>query len=202
MSFEDAITIIESFWIESPLPLVGAGAVEVQRISEEWQADLPAELSRYIQNFAPDAACDFSTVGNSVTLYAAGDIKKLAKGYNFNPVTNEHIEGWSDDWVLIGDEGADPIIVDLSEGPACPVFLGQPGRGEWCFSPVADSLPQFLVLLSARHHAVLGFDVEDSIIDDESGFNLAPEPAAWYFPFMKKHAGDYYPEWTGDFDNA
>lgn len=109
--------------------------------------------------------------------------------------------------MLIGDEGADPIIIDLSAAQNasgnCQVLQAMHGAGDWDFAPIADSLPQFLLLLSAQEHtwATYGND-DDMIIDDEKGFNLSPLPAAWLFPFMHKYAGEYYSEWTRGFDNA
>lgn len=205
MTFDNAIVVIKSFWLEPEFPFMGCDITEAQRIATEWNTTLPSELETYLTHYAPDPGYYFANVGNSTNLYAPQNIQKLALGYNFNPVTNQNIAGWNDDWILIGDEGADPIIIDLSEtteNGLCPVFKAYHGSGEWVFSAIADSLSQFILLQSAMHHALVGFDIDDSIIDDENGFNLAPQPARWLFPLMKKYADSYYDDWVSIFDNA
>ena len=122
---------------------------------------------------------------------------------NFNPVTNQPIEGWSGDWLLIGDEGGDPLIIDLAhEGEAHPVLRAYHGAGTWDFGPIADSLAQFMLLLAARHHGLLMLDIDERIIDDEDGFNLGERAAQWLFPRVKTWAAEYYEDWVGAFDNA
>ena len=205
MTFDEAILVIKSFWQEPTFPFVGHDISEAKRIATEWNTTLPTELNTYLLSYAPNPAFYFANVGNSTSLYSPPNIQKLALGYNFNPLTNQNIAGWNDNWILIGDEGADPIIIDLSavsENGQCAVFKAGHGCGEWDFSPMADSLSQFILLQSALHHALVGFDIEDSIIDDQSGFNLAPQPASWLFPLVKKYAGSYYDDWVNIFDNA
>ena len=204
MTFDDAMRLISGFW-NGKVPFAGSNSSEALRVEEEFGRPLPTQLRQYLVEYAPAPSFAFSSVGNPVELYESKQVSHRALGYNFNPVTCKIIEGWSNSWVLIADEGADPIIVDLDEGSgdgAFPVFQAMHGVGAWEFSKIADSLPQFLVLLSARHHALKGFGPEDPIVDDENGFCLAPGPSAWLFPFVQKHAPEYYGEWLSVFENS
>ena len=54
---------------------------------------------------------------------------------------------------------------------------------------------------AALHHALTAFE-HPHIIDDERGFNLAPQAAAWLFPRMKAWAEPHYAAWCSAFDNA
>ena len=100
---------------------------------------------------------------------------------------------------LFADEGADPIIIDLSAGHSA-VFRAIHGFGTWEFDVVADSIGQFLLCCAALHHAMTHWGIE-AIVDDENGFNLAEEPAQWLFPKMKDWAGVHDSTWCSVFDN-
>ena len=76
------------------------------------------------------------------------------------------------------------------------------GAGEWDFELLAPSLPQFILLAAARHHALFMMDVDHRITDDENGFNLCKPAAEWLFPRIQKWAPEVYWSWVGVFDNA
>lgn len=163
----------------------------------------PVEFEEYIDKYAPIRDQYFSGVGNSVSLYNSERLSWKMNGYNFNPVENKIIKDWNGSWFLFADQGADPIIVDLSEqSEYSTVYQAMHGIGRWDFSPVADSIGQFLLCIAALNHALTGFNVEDSIIDDEDGFNLHEKCANWLFPFINEYANEYYDEWLSVFDNS
>ena len=174
--------------------------VELERLQAEFKYSLPQELQDYIRFYAPQKDIDLNTVGNPICLYSIEKLKFLQDGYNFNAETQEKINDWSDDWFLFADEGADPIILPLDT--AYEIEKRNHGYGDWeSGEGIAENIAQFLLCASYQHYALSQNDF-DCIVDDEHGFNLDPEIAAWYFPQMKKYAKQYYSVWCGVFDNA
>lgn len=96
----------------------------------------------------------------------------------------EAIEGWADEWFIIADIGADPIIYNLKSGRGEIQQLVH-GAGNWDNGEVvADSIGQFILCSAALQHALLAFE-EDPILDDGKGFFLDPEASQWFFSYMK-----------------
>jgi cell wall assembly regulator SMI1 len=207
MTFDDAIEQIRTFWLAEPPPFAGGDAREVTRLEREFGRTLPAEVADYVRRYAPFERLSLETAGNPIDLYGAAELGRRVDGYNWNPLTRESLEGWSDTWLLLGDEGADPIVVDLAKAEAgsgrCAVLQAAHGEGEWNFAEVASSIPEFLVLAAAQHHALTAFGTRlDAIVDDERGFNLNEAAAAWYFPFVRRIAPAIWEDWLYVFDNA
>lgn len=204
MNFEEAIGLIKSFWNEPNLPFGSKNFNEVIRLEKELNVELPAELRMYLSSYAPDLDYAFETVGNQISLYNPKNISSRLDGYSWNPVTSQKIDDWLPTWFLIGDQGADPIIVDLAiQSRSCPVFQSVHGVGIWDYSLVAHSIPLYMVLVAAQHHALTGFEKKmNAMTDNEKGFNLIEPAAKWYFLFLKKLIPDLYKYWTEGFDNA
>ncbi len=204
MNFEEAIALIRSFWREPHFPFESNHPEEVPRLEKEFGLEFPVELRTYLSRYAPDNDFRFETPGEPIYLYQPRGISAQLEGYNWNPITSEKIDGWLPTWFLIGDEGADPIMVDLArQGGTCPVFQAIHGTGAWNFSLVSHSIPLYMVLVSAQHRALTGFGKRGSVIVDEEGGLTLMEPAAsWYFSFLKKLIPDLYEHWTQSFSNA
>jgi cell wall assembly regulator SMI1 len=204
MDFKEAIILIKSFWKESQFPFGSSNLEDVARLEKEFGLAFPAELKTYLADYAPDLDFHFEAVGNSIQLYTPRNISSRLEGYNWNPVTSVEIDGWLPAWFLIGDQGADPVMVDLAiQGKSCRVHQAIHGIGSWDFSLISPSIPIYMVLISAQHHALTGFGKRvDAITDDENGFNLMEPAANWYFPFVKALVPELYNHWTESFDNA
>lgn len=212
MSLEQAFKLIEGFATVNLLnqlkPVVGRGdARYLQLVAEKSQQGqvirFPAELEQYLRDYAPESGVDFTQVGNPIELWPLERMSWHLPGYNFNPVENQPIDDWDENWFLIADEGADPIMVDLSEqGHLSPVYRAMHGAGCWEFEPIADSIGQFLLCAAAMHHALDEMDIEEPVQDDDLGFNLCEDAAKWLFPFIRRHATEYQDEWLSVFDNA
>ncbi len=56
-------------------------------------------------------------------------------------------EQWDENWVVIGDVLADPIIADVSE-PQTPILMDFHGTGEWKPKTVSSSLAEFLLIMT------------------------------------------------------
>lgn len=204
MNFETVVDEIKSFWRGHPIPFGGGGAPEVARVKSLFPQKFPDELEQYIGAMLPPTRMMFKTVGNPLEVYGYRELTSRLPGYSENAITGEPVESWNPGWLLIGDEGADPVMVDLNRveenAPYFPVWQAWHGTGAWDFEPVADSLPQFLLLAAYQHHALTAFG--DVIIDDEQGLRLAERAAVWLFPRVKQAAPLYYTHWLKSFANA
>jgi hypothetical protein len=206
MTFEQAAQLVRSFWPGRALPFGPGDPGGVGRLEQEFGRALPDELRDYIGAHAPARDRELQTVGNPIALYATRRLAARVDGYNWNPVTNRAIEDWAKGWFLIGDEGLDPIVVDLDRterDEPCAVLTAPHGQGVWDFAEWAPSIPVYLVLAAAQHHALTGIVKRvDAIVDDERGFNLSTPAARWYFPFVRSVAPKFYDRWAMVFDNA
>jgi hypothetical protein len=206
MNFEEALDEIKSFWKEEGFPFTAGGEAYLALLEQQFGRRFPSQLQDYIRSIIPARSIVFESVGNPIEIYGYHTLSKRVDGYNYNPFTHEEIEGWEDSWVLIGDEGADPIIIDLgiveSDSSPCPVLQAMHGQGDWEFDEIASSLPQFILLTAARHHALTSFGAGEPIIDDEAGFRLAPPVASWLLPNIRKWDPEHYSDWASIFDNS
>ena len=200
MTLETAFAEIQQFW-PGGLPFAFGRGGAAARLRAEFRCPLPPELTTYLDTFAPAEDVEFKTVGNPLYLYGLGSLGARQPGYSWNPVTQEPIADWPAGFFLLGDEGADPVVLDLGQ-PATGIQKLWHGEGDWATGDsVADTLGQFLLCSAALHHALTAFEPEP-IVDDERGFNLAPQAAAWLLPRLKTWAGPHYAAWSGVFDNA
>ena len=200
MTLVEAFAEIRQFWPGGQPFAFGHGAA-AGRLAAEFGRVLPTELVAYLDTVAPAEDVDFKTVGNPLRLYGLGSFGVRQPGYNWNPVTQEPIADWPASFFLIGDEGADPVLLDLDQ-PERGIQKLWHGEGDWkTGATVADTLGQFILCSAALHHALTAFE-QPCILDDERGFNLAPQAAAWLFPRLKNWAGPHYAAWGSSFDNA
>lgn len=205
MTFDEALKLIGGFWPGAKQPFGSGEPRVVARLEREFGCALPTDVGEYVARYAPATRLSLETVGNPLELYPAAELGVRAEGYNWNPVTGEPLDGWAESWLLIGDEGADPIVVDLADSLANHTQVRQAphGEGEWEFSDLASSIPELLVLSAAQHHALSGFGPRfDAIVDDAQGFNLNEAAAEWYFPFVREVAPATAERWLYVLDNA
>lgn len=198
MDIIEAISEIRKFW--EGIPLSG-DAAQAARLEEEFAAPFPDELRRYLSDYAPASLLRLQRVGNPLSLYGFDGKLHLGAtqpGYNVHGTTGLPLKGWERCWFMLGDEGADPIIVDLSEGET-QVLQAMHGVGVWEFWPVADNIGQFLLCAAAMHFTLENWSDDIAGMDDDG----LPQPAAeWLFPRMRQWAGPHYDIWCDDFDNA
>ena len=105
---------------------------EVKLISQSanlWQGDfpLPDAVADYYREFG---AFDFSieNYGNPFFLPSLESLWKFQSGYRFHGLTNERVEDWQDDWLVIADEGGNPLIYSIEAGN---ILFDHHGQGVW-----------------------------------------------------------------------
>ena len=82
----------------------------------------------------------------SIDLYGAHELLDAQNGYSFNPVTNEKIDDWPENFIVIASCEADPFCIDCTRDNS-PVFYAAHGMGEWNFDEAFSSLIEFLKAL-------------------------------------------------------
>jgi hypothetical protein len=97
--------------------------------SSDWTGafSIPPAVERFYQEIGP---CNVTirTQGNPYSLPSLADLWQFQAGYRWNGLTGEPIEDWSDDWLVVADEGGDPFIFARSSGV---VLHACHGEGEW-----------------------------------------------------------------------
>lgn len=201
MTIAGALAEINTFWTDSALPFGQTdNSAQLLRLESEFKQQLPPELREYVRAYAPAEACYFEAVGNPMEVYAADQLRAAQPGYAYDGRSGEAVADWNPHFFLLGDMGANPILLDLTQ-PQQGVQLLLHGAGSWEYgSIIAGTIGQFLLCCALRHHALVDI-TDEPITDDERGFRLVDEVAQWYFPRLRRWAGDYYEEWAGDFDN-
>lgn len=127
----------------------------VSQSAELWQGDfpLPDAAAEYYRDFG---ALDVSieNYGNPIFLPSLARLWERQVGYRFHGSTNERLEDWDDDWLVIADQGADPFIYSRGSGK---ILFDYHGQGEWDPGELFSDLPAMVTSL-----AILGEIVVDA----------------------------------------
>ena len=87
-----------------------------------------------------------------LNLYGVSTLIKSQQGYSFNPATNQIIEDWPENFLVIADAGADPYCLDINQikDNDAPIYTSMHGTGKWEFELYADSFLTFLKELAEK----------------------------------------------------
>ncbi len=117
--------------------------------ASDWQGTLPLPqvLADFYAQVGPWGDIRDATAGpTGLSLQLGGnplDIPPLSKlwalqaGYRWNAIDGKPIAAWRDHWLVIADQGADPVILDTANGGVLFAFHG---AGAWRPRPLAASL--------------------------------------------------------------
>lgn len=119
----------------------------------DWTGELalPEALAEYYATFGP-ADLFLTSYGNPYFLPALKNLWAHQAGYRWEvldakkPLEGRRVEDWDDDWLVVGDEGGDPLILSCSTGR---VLGAEHGRGAWEPSDVFESVEQMAAVLTA-----------------------------------------------------
>lgn len=131
--------------------LVIADETDISNIEKKWK--LPGNYLLFLKNFSPlNVYIDSKKYFQGLYLYSASELLKRQEGYSFNPVTNQTIEEWPKNLVVIADAGADPYCIDINKikDNDAPVYTSIHGAGEWKFELYADSFLDFLKEIAGK----------------------------------------------------
>jgi hypothetical protein len=122
---------------------------DIQRIKARWH--LPSTYLEFLTRFSPiKVTIEGQPFHDYFQLFGAGELIEAQQGYSFNPMDQQPIEGWPAHLVVIGSDGGDPYVLNLSEsdGNDAPVQTAEHGVGVWQFSRVAHSFCELLEQLA------------------------------------------------------
>lgn len=125
--------------------LVIADEADILNVEKKWK--LPENYLLFLKNFSPlNVYIDSKKYFQGLNLYGASELIKRQEGYSFNPVTNQTIDEWPKNFVVIADSGADPYCIDVNNVNEndVPVYTSIHGTGEWKFELYAESFLKFL----------------------------------------------------------
>jgi hypothetical protein len=135
------------------------------QLATEWKGEfeLPEVVLAYYEEVGP-VDVRIESIGNPQFLPSLAGLWEFQGGYRFNPLSGERLDDWSDDWLVIADEGADPFILSRSTGQ---VFFDLHGQGVWRPVPIFDDLA-----VMTCSFAILGGIVtreRENLFDEDSG---------------------------------
>lgn len=131
--------------------LIIADETDILNIENKWT--LPEIYLRFLKYYSPlKVFINNKKHFQSLHLYGASDLIKRQEGYSFNPVTNETIDEWPKNFVVIADAGADPYCIDINKikDNDAPIYTSVHGTGKWEFELYADSFVIFLKELTGK----------------------------------------------------
>ena len=104
-----------------------------------WQGDfpLPETVKEYYRDFGA-FNINIDSYGNSFFLPSLERLWKCQNGYRFHGLTNERIEDWKDEWLVIADQGADPLIYSINTEN---ILFDYHGQGKWEPGELFSDLP-------------------------------------------------------------
>jgi hypothetical protein len=160
--------------VEQARRLLGRHGKLKLQLAEDWGGDfpLPSAVERYYADIGP-VNVTIKTKGNPFFLPRLKQLWKFQDGYRFVGRKRQREETWDEDWLVVGDQGCDPLIVSRASGK---VLLAEQGTGEW--APV-ELFPD-LTSMAACLATVGNFDAGEieaaslrselaALLDQESG---------------------------------
>ena len=128
-------------------------ADETDMLSIENKWTLPENYLQFLKCYSPlKVLINNKKYFQGLNLYGATTLIKSQQGYSCNPVTNEQIEDWPENFVVIADAGADPYCIDINQikDNDAPIYTSMHGTGKWEFEIYADSFLAFLKELAEK----------------------------------------------------
>jgi hypothetical protein len=112
----------------------------------DWQGDfpLPSPVADYFLELGPVDVW-IRGCGNPYFLPTLAGLWEFQLGYRTDGWSHERCEDWSDDWLVVADEGGDPFILTRSEGSVLHAFHGE---GVWEPIRIFDNLAEMATALA------------------------------------------------------
>ena len=130
----------------------------------DWTGEypLPSAVADYFKHLGP-VDLSIESYGNPYSLPSLAGLWAHQIGYRTHGITGERLEDWLDDWLVVGDQGADPFIFSRATGR---IFHAYHGEGIWKPDEIFENLPEMVTSF-----AIIGEIVERAgtdLTDDDS----------------------------------
>jgi hypothetical protein len=125
--------------------LTPASDKDLEKIRKSWK--LPPVYMDFLTRFSPmGVVIEGKQFVNGLTLFGAAELIPGQDGYSESSALKKSLDGWPEHLLVIGVDGGDPYVLDLSDsrGEDAPVLTAMHGAGKWSFRPVADSFLHFI----------------------------------------------------------
>jgi len=140
----------------------------INQAASDWSGpfELPEVLRNFYSEVGPKDVC-IEGYGNPTTIPSLKHLWDRQAGYRWNGLTNEPIEDWPPNWIVVADEGADPYIFDMNTSQ---ILFAQHGTGEW---DAGEMYPDINTMAACI--ATLGCVILDSDNFEDDDCNINPE---------------------------
>ncbi len=134
--------------------------------ADDWKGEypLPAAVATYYAELGPDDV-SIPGYGNGYFLPSLANLWAYQTGYRTHGHTGERLPDWEEDWLVIGDEGADPFIFSRERGVVLRAYHGE---GKWqpqeLFRNLAETVTTLAILGEIVATAGTSLTDEDSLI--------------------------------------
>lgn len=139
--------------------LVPASRADLAEIQARWS--LPSTYMQFLRDFSPLRVQIVSRrYYQGLDLFGAAELLASQHGYALNPLTDERIDDWPPEYVVIASHAGDPFVLDLSQpgnddAPVLtaghdepPILRAADLNWSWDFAREAPSFLAFLERLS------------------------------------------------------
>ncbi len=139
----------------------------VNQDAADWSGpfELPQSLRKFYSEVGPKDIC-VEGFGNATTIPSLRSLWDRQAGYRWNGLTNELIDDWPANWIVVADEGADPYIFDIE---TTWILFAQHGTGEWDADEIYPDINTMAACI-----ATLGCVILDSNNFDDDDCNINP----------------------------
>ncbi|MBU3113156.1 SMI1/KNR4 family protein [Clostridium lacusfryxellense] len=117
---------------------------ELNIILDRWV--LPSLYSRFLRYYSPlNVFIEGRKFLDGLELFGVSELIHGQIGYSYDE-KEEAIPGWPTNFLVLGNDNADPFCLDLSKsnGEDAPIVKAIHGEGEWKFKKYAPGLKEFL----------------------------------------------------------
>jgi SMI1/KNR4 family protein SUKH-1 len=125
--------------------LTPASPRHLEEIKARWR--LPPVYLDFLTRFSPlGVTIDGAIFVQIFNLFGAADLIAGQDGYSESSVLKRRLDEWPPYLLVIGIDGGDPYVLDLSHADSddAPVLSAIHGQGSWNFEPAADSFREFI----------------------------------------------------------
>jgi hypothetical protein len=133
-------------------------ATALSALTDELASPISPQLGDWLTNAIPAADVHLVAPWAGLRIWGAHTIGARMEGYNWNPVTESAIEDWDQQWFLIADYDADPVMVllDGTDGDLVVHCAGH-GAGAWEWEAHSPSIPRWMLEVAVTDHVMTAF---------------------------------------------